>query len=214
MKKITVAIIDDHKLIRQMWLRMFETGDDVEVIGQSGELDDAVEMIKEKRPDIVLLDINLDKKSGMDAIPVIRKFSPGTKVIVVSMHNQIAYVKHVMNLGAKGYVTKNSSEEEMIKAVSIVMNGEEYICLEIQGMMVKQLLHDEPKKNNIESLSMREIEVLKNLKLGLTSKEIASSLHISVRTVETHRHNILKKLDLNNTAALVNFLNNTDLNFI
>ena len=214
MKKITLAIVDDHKLIRQMWARMFETIDHVEIVGQSGELDDAVEMIKDKRPDIVLLDINLDRKSGMDAIPVIRKYSPGTRVIVVSMHNQIAYVKHVMNLGAKGYVTKNSSEEEMIKAVTIVTNGDEYICVEIQEMMVKQLLHDEPKNTSIENLSMREIEILKNLKQGLTSKEIAATLHISVRTVETHRHNVLKKLELKNTAALINFLNNTDLNFI
>jgi DNA-binding NarL/FixJ family response regulator len=130
------------------------------------------------------------------------------------MHNQIAYVKHVMALGARGYVTKNSSEEEMINAINIVKAGDEYICIEIKEKLVKQMLKEEPARSTIESLSMREIEILKNLKEGLTSKEIASVLHISVRTVETHRHNVLKKLELKNTAALVNFLNNTDLNFI
>src|SRR5665647_1380408 len=127
MTNITLAVVDDHKLIRQMWFQLFEDNSDIEVIGESGEINDAIEMIKIKRPNVVLLDINLLQASGMDAVPFIRKFSPGTRIIAVSMHNQPAYAKKMLQLGAKGYVTKNSSHEEILKAIEEVMNGRTYV---------------------------------------------------------------------------------------
>jgi two-component system, NarL family, invasion response regulator UvrY len=213
MKKISVAIVDDHKLIRQMWATMLASNYEIEITGESGILEEAVEMVKDKRPDIVLLDINLVHGSGLDAVPLIRKFSPGTRIIAVSMHNEPAYVKKMMKLGAKAYVTKNSSHEEMFKAIDEVMAGRIYLCAEIKDILADKALQSEIHEPTVKDLSMREIEIIKLIKEGLSSKEISSGLEIATRTVEVHRHNILKKLKLKNTASLINFINTTDLCF-
>lgn len=211
MKKITIAIVDDHRLIREMWTKLFSGRTDIEVNGESGKFDDAIEMIKTKRPDIVLLDINLSDGSGLDAVPLIRKYSPGTKIVAISMHSQPAYAKKMLQLGAKAYITKNSSHQEMFKAIEEIMNGKIYICSEIKDILSDQVLHGEMNEPTLKDLSLREIEIIKLLKDGLSSKEISASLNISARTVEVHRHNILKKLKLKNTPSLINFINNTDL---
>jgi DNA-binding NarL/FixJ family response regulator len=213
MEKITIAIVDDHRLIREMWATMLTSNSKYEITGESGGLDETVEMIKIKRPDILLLDINLSQGSGLDAVPLIRKFSPGTKIIAVSMHNQPAYVKKMMQLGAKAYVTKNSSYEEMFKALEIVMQGGVYVCNEIKNILSGQALGYETTGPDVNDLSWREIEIVRLLRTGLSSKEIATRLNITVRTIEVHRHNILKKLKLKNTAALINYINTTDLPF-
>jgi DNA-binding NarL/FixJ family response regulator len=211
MKKTTVVVVDDHKLVREMWRELFARNTDIEVVGESGEFDEAIEMVKTKRPDIVLLDINLSQATGFDAVPLIRKFAPGTRVIAVSMHSQPAYAKKMLQLGAKGYVTKNSSRDEILTAVSEVMQDRKYVCNEIRNIISEQMLNNQAAGPDVKDLSLREIEVIKLIKEGLSSKEIADQLNISVRTAEVHRHNILKKLQLKNTAALINYINTTDL---
>lgn len=213
MKKITVVIVEDHQLVREMWSELFARNATIEVIGKSGEFNEAIEMIKAKRPDIVLLDINLPQASGFDAVPLIRKFSPGTKVIAVSMHSQPAYAKKMLQLGAKGYVTKNSSRQEILNAIEEVTKDRKYVCTEIKDIISEQLLKEEQPGPNLSDLSLREIEIIKLIKEGRSSKEIAAQLNISVRTAEVHRYNILKKLQLKNTAALISFINTTDLTF-
>lgn len=209
MKKISIVIVDDHKLIREMWTKMFSSHPSLEVTGESGEFDEAIEMVKTKRPDIVLLDINLPPHSGMDAVPLIRKHVPGTKIIAVSMHNQPSYAKKMLQLGAKGYVTKNSSITEIIKAIEEVTNGHNYICTEIKEALSDLFVSGDDIHADAKNLSLREIEVIKLIKQGYSSKEIATALNIAVRTAEVHRHNILKKLQLKNTAALINYINNS-----
>ena len=211
MRKITVAIIDDHRLIREMWATMLTSNNVYEITGESGGLDEAIEMIKIKKPDIVLLDINLSQGSGLDAVPLIRKFSPGTRIVAVSMHNQPAYVKKMIQLGAKAYITKNSSYEEMFRALEEVMKGGVYVCSEIKNILSDLALGNETSGPDVNDLSWREIEIVRLLRNGLSSKEIAVHLNIKVRTAEVHRHNILKKLKLKNTAALINYINTTDL---
>jgi DNA-binding NarL/FixJ family response regulator len=218
MEKITVVIVDDHKLIREMWSKMLAVKSEsdsyqIEVTGESGKFDDAIEIIKAKRPDIVLLDINLSDASGFDAVPLIRKYSPGTRIIVVSMHSRPAYARKMFHLGAKAYITKNSSKEEVFKAIEEVMNGRIYICAEIKDTLVDHVLQSDLDGSPVKDLTIREIEIIKEIKKGLSSKEISSILDITVRTVEVHRYNILKKLKLKNSPALINFINNTDLNF-
>ena len=171
-------------------------------------------MIKEKRPDIVLLDINLGKESGMDAVPLIRKFSPGTRIIGASMHNQPAYTKKMLQLGARGYVTKNSPYQEIVTAMEEVMKGNIYVCEEMRIILAEQQINPDTYEPHIKDLSLREIEIIKLIKSGLASKEIAEQLKIALRTVEVHRHNILKKLKLKNTASLINFINNSELTFL
>lgn len=213
-KKTSIVIIDDHLLIRQLWSMLFSGNPKIELVGESGTLEGAVELIKTQKPDIVFLDLNLGHDSGMDAIPAIRKFSPGTKIIVVSMHTQFAYAKKTFQLGASGYVTKSSGQEEMIKAMEVVMEGKIYLCEEIKGILSDKSGISNTDKPDIKKLSLREIEIIKLIKKGMSSKDISSFLCIGLRTVEVHRYNMLKKLKMNNTASLINFINNTDLNFI
>jgi len=145
--------------------------------------------------------------NGFDATRQIRKFSPGSKVIGISMHTMPAYARRMLQMGAMGYVTKNSSKDEMINAIVEVNNGKKYVCEEVKNILAQQELEDESGTPDMNVLSRREIEIVQLIKEGLSSKEIAQRLDISLKTVEVHRYNILKKLSLKNTAALVNFIN-------
>lgn len=202
-----MMIVDDHKLIREMLVQLLSGNSRIEIIGESGEFDDAIEMIRKKKPDIVLLDISLPKKSGFDAVPVIREVSPDTRIIIVSMHDQPAYAKKMLKLGAKGYITKSSSHKEMLNAVEEVLEGRIYICAAIKDTVFDQVVNEESGDNAGKELSYREIGVMKLLKIGLSSKEIAAELGIAVKTVEVHRYHILKKMKIKNTASLINFIN-------
>ena len=136
-----------------------------------------------------------------------RKYSPGAKVIGISMHSMPAYARRMLQLGAMGYVTKNSSKDELLTAIVEVHNGKKYICDEVKNILAQQELEEEGGPPDMNVLSRREIEIVQLIKEGLSSKEIALRLDISLKTVEVHRYNILKKLSLKNTAALVNFIN-------
>jgi DNA-binding NarL/FixJ family response regulator len=209
MDKISVLIADDHKLIRETWSYILNNDSRFEVIAECGDSEQAVEMSKQKRPQIVLMDINMMPISGFEATERIRKVSPLSKVIGVSMHSQPAYAKKMLQIGAKGYVTKNSSKEEMIKAIMEVHNGNKYVCDEIKNNISDQVLEDNSDAPNVNALTEREIQIINLIKEGQSSKEIAGVLAISLKTVEVHRHNILKKLKLKNSASLVNFMNNS-----
>ncbi|HVZ96406.1 MAG TPA: response regulator transcription factor [Chitinophagaceae bacterium] len=210
MKKTTIIVVDDHKMIREMWANVFGWNPEMEVVGESGEFNEAIALIKEKQPDIVLLDINLREASGIDAIPLIKCSSPHTHVIGVSMHSQPAIAQRMMKAGAKGYVTKNSAYDEIFQAIQEVMKGGTYICTEIQNIISEKSHDEQNPKPSLEDLSIREMEVVRLINQGLSSKEIAEELKVSSKTVEVHRYNILKKLNLKNTAALVNFVKTED----
>ena len=207
MSKINILIADDHKLIRETWSYILNSDARFQVVGECGDAQEAVELARTKRPHVVLMDINMAPFSGLEATQRIRKISPGSKVIGVSMHSQPAYAKKMLQMGARGYVTKNSSKEEMIKAILEVNHGNKYICDEIKNIISEQLLDEKEDSPNINALTEREMQIINFIKEGLSSKEIATSLNISLKTVEVHRHNILKKLKLKNSASLVNFIN-------
>lgn len=209
MEKINVLIADDHKLIRETWGYILNSDERFRVVAECGDSEQAVEMARQKRPHIVLMDINMTPISGFEATEKIRKVSPTSKVIGVSMHSQPAYAKKMLQIGARGYVTKNSSKEEMIKAILEVHQGNKYICDEIKNNISEMVLEENKDVPNVNALTDREIQIINLIKEGLSSKEIASQLNISLKTVEVHRHNVLKKLKLKNSASLVNFINNT-----
>ncbi|MEO8582410.1 MAG: response regulator transcription factor [Flavitalea sp.] len=207
MEKINVLIADDHKLIRETWSYILNSDSRFNVIAECGDSEQAVEETKLKRPHIVLMDINILPISGFEATERIRKVSPNTKVIGVSMHSQPAYAKKMLQIGAKGYVTKNSSKEEMIRAILEVNEGSRYICEEIKNNISEMVLDESREMPNVNTLTEREIQIINFIKEGQSSKEIATTLNISLKTVEVHRHNVLKKLKLKNSASLVNFIN-------
>ncbi|MDB5253481.1 MAG: hypothetical protein JWP27_2650 [Flaviaesturariibacter sp.] len=213
MDKITILIADDHTLVRETWSFILNTDPRFTVVAESGSGEEAVELAKKLRPMIVIMDINLPGMNGIEATQLIRKFSPGSKVLGVSLHTQPTYARKMMQKGAMGYVTKNSSREEMFKAIMEIQAGKKYICDEIKNILSEQVISGEDQNTGLNSLSQREIEIISFIKKGNSSKEIADALNISVKTVEVHRYNILKKLNLKNAAALVNFINNSQLDF-
>jgi two-component system invasion response regulator UvrY len=207
MKKISIMIVDDHTLIRETWSFLLGKNENFDVVAECGDGERAIELARDKRPDVVLLDINMAPMSGFDVLKMIRKYSPSSKIIGVSMHSQPAYAKKMLRLGAKGYVTKNSPRQEMLEAIDEVSNNRIYICQEVKNILSDQLLNGDQVSPDINNLSDREMQIVRALKEGHSSKEIASELSISLKTVEVHRHNILKKLKLKNTVSLINFIN-------
>ena len=211
MKKITILITEDHTLIRQTWNFLLNSDPRLQVIADCGSGEEAIELAGKLRPDVVLMDINLRGMNGIEATPLIRKFSPGSKVLGVSLHSQPAYARKMMQQGAMGYITKNSSGEEMIKAIIEVFNNRKYICDEIKSILSEQMVNGDTAAEGLNSLSKREIDIIGYIKQGFSSREIADTINISVKTVEVHRYNILKKLKMKNVAALVNYINNSQL---
>ncbi|HEY9362092.1 MAG TPA: response regulator transcription factor [Chitinophagaceae bacterium] len=211
MEKITILIADDHMLVRETWSFILNNDPRFHVVAECGSGEEAVELAKSLRPNIVIMDINLPGINGIEATQQVRKFSPGSKVLGVSLHTQPTYARKMMQKGASGYVTKNSSREEMYKAILEIHSGKKYICEEIKNILSEQVISGEETQTGLNSLSQREIEIITFIKKGFSSKEIADALTISVKTVEVHRYNILKKLNLKNAAALVNFINNSQL---
>jgi DNA-binding NarL/FixJ family response regulator len=208
MDKITILLVDDHKLIRESWSFILNSDPRFEVIGETSNAEEAVDIAKEKKPKIVLMDINMTPVNGFEATKLVRKFSPGSKIIGISMHSMPAYARRMLQIGAMGYVTKNSSKDELLAAIIEVNSGKKYICEEVKNILAQQELVEEGGgQPDMNVLSRREIDVVQLIKEGLSSKEIALRLEISLKTVEVHRYNILKKLSLKNTAALVNFIN-------
>ena len=208
MDKITILLVDDHKLIRESWSFILNSDPRFEVIGETNNADEAVDIATEKKPAIVLMDINMAPVNGFDATKQLRKFVPSAKIIGISMHSMPAYARKMLQMGALGYVTKNSSKDELIEAILEVNAGKKYICDEVKNILAQQELVDEGTvASDMNALSRRELDIVKLIKEGLSSREIASRLDITIKTVEVHRYNILKKLNLKNTAALVNFIN-------
>lgn len=211
MEKITILLVDDHKLIRESWSFILNSDSRFEVIGETSNADEAVEIAKTLKPRIVLMDINMSPVNGFDATKLVRKVSPSSKIIGISMHTMPAYARKMLQMGAMGYVTKNSSKDELMDAIIEVNEGKKYICNEVKNILAQQELEDDGVKTDLNLLSKRELDIVKLIKEGLSSKEIAVRLDISLKTVEVHRYNILKKLNLKNTAALVNFINSHGL---
>lgn len=200
---ISILIADDHKLLRETWNFLLNADPRFTVIADTGDPNEAIQMVLEKKPDVVLLDINMTPIDGFEVLKQIHDNDPEIHVIAITMFSQPAIAKKMIKLGASGYVTKQSSKDEMIKAITNVMIGRKYICEDIRNMIADQMLGDgsEPSINN---LSQRELEIVAFIKKGLSSREIGEQLNITTKTIEVHRYNILKKLNLKNTAELIN----------
>lgn len=208
MDKITILLVDDHKLIRESWSFILNSDPRFQVVGETNNAEEAVDIAVEKKPGIVLMDINMTPINGFEATKLMRKYSPDSKVIGISMHSMPAYARKMLQIGAMGYVTKNSSKDELITSITEVNSGKKYVCDEVKNILAQQELVDEGNNQaDMNVLSRRELDVVNLIKEGLSSREIASRLDITMKTVEVHRYNILKKLNLKNTAALVNFIN-------
>lgn len=203
---ISILIADDHKLIRETWTYILNRDARFKVIGSCSKSDEAVKMSEQKHPNVVLMDINMVPFSGIEATRQIREVSPETRIIGVTMHSQPAYAKKMMQLGASGYVTKNSSREEMVNAIIEVSKGNKFVCEEMKEL-ISESMEAPSSLSAINTLTEREMDVINLIRQGSSSKDISAKLEISIKTVEVHRHNILKKLKLKNAASLIHFMN-------
>ena len=201
---IRIVIADDHKLFRETLSHVINSQPQFMVIAACQNSTEAIETVRTEMPDIILMDINIPPFSGIEAT---RKITY-SKVIGLSMHAHPAYAKKMIQAGAMGYITKNSSKEEIFTAIIEVEKGNKYICSEIKDMISFNMLNEAPATPHIGLLTKRELQITGLIKEGLSSKEIACTLNIAIKTIEVHRHNILKKLQLKNSSNLVNFVHN------
>jgi len=204
---IRVIIADDHKLLCELWTIILSEDDRFSVIANCEDGRQAIELSQQLKPDIVIMDINMLHVSGVEATEEITRMLPSVKVLGVSAFAVPKYARQMILAGAKGYVTKNSSKEELINAIMQVHSGKKYICEEIKELLSEEAFSEEKPAVSADALTDRELEVIEEIKRGLSSREIAMAMNISMKTVEVHRHNILKKLNMRNSAALINFIN-------
>jgi DNA-binding NarL/FixJ family response regulator len=211
MEKITILIADDHTLVRETWSFILNTDPRFQVIAECSSGEEAVELVLQLQPQVVIMDINLPGINGIEATRQIHTRLPGTRILGVSMHTQPNYARKMLQNGARGYVTKSSSREEMVSAILQVQDGKKYICEEIKDILSRQMINGEELQPGLDALSQREIQVVGLIKKGYSSKQIAESLDISIKTVEAHRYNLLKKLNLRNAASLVNYIHQSEI---
>lgn len=203
---ITIFIIDDHKMVVDGLQLMLASIEGVKSIGFALNGEDGVKQVKTLKPDIILLDINMEVLNGIDTCKLLQKEYPEGKIIAISMHKESSLIKMMLNNGAKGYVLKNAGQDEVITAIRTVYEGKLYLGDIVNDIIIKSLTNSEQSKhstNPFPTLSRREKEVLDLILKEYTTQEIADKLFISFGTVETHRRNMLTKTGARNTAGLV-----------
>ncbi len=200
MSQINVMLVDDHAVVRMGFKMLLETSEDIKVIHEAENGEEAITAYVEHKPDVIVMDITMPGMGGMEAIERILNKEPSAKVLVLSAHEDSVHPKRVLNAGAMGYVTKRSAAEELIKAIRSVATGKKYIEASVaQQMAIQQLSGEE---NPVDVLSEREFEVFMSLAKGKTTNEIAETLFLSPRTVGTHLYNIKQKLNASNSAEI------------
>jgi len=198
---IKVLLVDDHPLVRDGIRSRIEADPALSVVGEAGTAQEALDLASSLHPDIVLMDISMPGMSGIEAVTVFRKQVPHIKILMLSMHDSKEYVVSVLENGAKGYILKDVASEEMILAVKTVYEGRTYYSSGVTDL----LLDHNKAESYVVPLTDREKTILKLLAQGNSNKHVARDLEISVRTVETHRRNIKRKLDVKNSAGLVKY---------
>jgi DNA-binding NarL/FixJ family response regulator len=208
--KKTILIVDDHPLVREGLKSILRPAAEYEVIGQAGRARDALHLVKSLKPDLVLLDLSLPDKSGLEITSEIRNISPSTRILIVSMHSRVDYIVKAFQAGATGYMTKESATGSLLAGIERVLNGEYFMDGSVSHRVVEKLMQTPEKEMKItdaayETLTPREQEIMVLLAEGYSAKEAGAKLFISPKTVENHRANIMNKLGLHSTLELVRY---------
>lgn len=203
---IRIVLADDHAILRDGLSRSFEQQSDIEVVGQAGDGLEAVTLVRKLKPDIIVMDIGMPELNGMEAARRITKEVPGVKIIGLSMHSSDKYVREMFRAGASGYLLKSCPFEELVEAVRTVAAGKKFISPSIGEMIIQEYTGKLDEEQSVFSvLSQREREVLQQLAEGKTTKQAAMALHISPKTIEVHRLNLMSKLGIDNIAQLTKY---------
>ncbi len=205
---ITIFLADDHTIVRQGLAKLLEAEPDLRVIGEAQNGREAVKKVQGLKPDLVIMDIAMPLLNGIEATRQIKKFSPQTKIIILSMHSHDRYISELISIGASGYLLKDSTGGEIVKAISAAMKGDVYLSPSISRRVIEDYLTLKKKSSREDLytiLSNREREVFQMIAEGHSTKEISGILFISPSTVKTHRSNIMEKLQINNISQLIQF---------
>ena len=204
MEKISVMIADDHSMIREGLKQLLEFDGSIEVVGEASNGVECLEKLKECNPEVLLLDINMPEKNGIEVLKQIKKKKNEIKVLILTVHNEMDYLMKAVDIGVDGYILKDSESSELKRAIKAVRDGENYIQPSLIPALNSQLLSRDTDKDKISFLTNRELEVLVQVANGMFNKEIATNLNISERTVKNHISNIFKKIDVSDrTQAAV-----------
>lgn len=207
---IKIMIADDHSMIREGLRSLLELEGEIEVIAEAENGEDCLEKLKTCKPDVLLLDIDMPKKNGLQVLKVFKEQKVIQKVLVLTVHNQIEYLMGAMDLGVNGYILKDSESRELKKAIFTICEGNTYLPSSLVPLMNSKKMQKNVDSEKIDSLTKRELEVLKLLAVGMYNKEVAQNLAISERTVKNHVSNIFKKLEVTDrTQAAVFAIRNS-----
>ena len=210
MKSVKILIVDDHPMIRHGIKSLLIDEEEYSQIDEAVNGKEALDKLRAKKYDLVIMDIKMPEMNGIEATKEIRKRYPGVRVLAISMYDEHSYIIKILRAGALGYILKNTGKEELLSAIKSVMKGESYFSQEVSGLMMSQLISGKPVpmmttlKANL-TLTKREKEIIQLILAEYTNNEIGENLGISPRTVDTHRRNLLQKFDVKNTAGLVKF---------
>lgn len=200
-----VLVCDDHEVVRAGLRLILEKEKEFQLVGEAETVDQAIELASQLQPDIVLMDISMPGLNGLDAIPLVRKVAPGAEVLILTVHDDEAFFFQALQAGAAGYVLKGASVSELLAALRLVTQGGVPIPRSLAPRLLNDYMErvDQQAASSYATLSAREREILRLIRLGRTNKQIAEELFISVRTVERHRSSIMHKAGLENRAELV-----------
>lgn len=205
-KTITILLVDDQAIVRAAFKSLLERVPHFEVVGDVGDARAAIELVRDLRPDIMLLDITMPGLSGIDAVPPIKRASPRTRVLMASQHEGQKFVRQALMAGADGYLSKDSEPEELALAIDSIHRGDSYLSPKVAGTIMNQAARGEsPPTDDGTALSVltpREREVFQLLAIGKANKEVAAMLHLSLGTIKKHRENLQRKLDCHSAAEL------------
>jgi two-component system, NarL family, response regulator DegU len=209
MDTINIVLADDHVLVRNGIKAMLESDKEINVVGEANNGAEALEVVKELKPDILVLDIRMPEMTGLEAAAKLKDYASQTKAVILSMHDSEEYVLQALAAGAFGYMLKDTDKNEFIKALKQVYKGNKYFSGSVSNVLANQFLNRKTVTSTAESqdrynLTKKEKQILQMVIDGKQNKQISESLDITVRTIETHRFNIMKKLGVNNAVDMVN----------
>ena len=202
---IKVLLADDHSIVRAGLRRIVEESGEMHVVAEAADGRKAIQLVQKTAPDVAVIDISMPGLDGLEVIAQLQAQHPKLPILVLTMHEEGQYVVRAIQAGAMGYLTKQSAPEQLVKAIRKIYDGQRYITDEAAELLALRVAKGSNGKSPLDSLSMRELQVLRRLAMGHTNREIASAYHISIKTVDTYRARLLKKLGLRNNAELSRF---------
>jgi len=202
---IRVLLADDHSIVRAGLRRLLEESGDIEVVAEAADGREAIARVQADPPDVAVIDISLPELDGLEVVQQLHALDPKLPILILTMHEEEQYVVRALAAGARGYLTKRGAPEQLVHAVRKIHAGGRYLCDTAAESLAQRLAAGDEGRSVLDTLSTREVQVLRHLALGKTVKEIAEAYHISPKTVDTYRFRLLKKLNLRNNAELSRF---------